>query len=82
MPTYEYRCRVCGHEFEALQRITEKPLTQCPKCGKKVERLISAGVGVIFKGSGYYSTDNKRSAATSKPIEKKDKPKEPTPSKS
>ena len=65
MPTYEYRCRTCGHQFEAFQRISEAPLTKCPECGKKVERLISAGLGIIFKGSGFYSTDYKKSAATS-----------------
>jgi putative FmdB family regulatory protein len=58
MPTYEYICDNCGHEFEQFQSITAKPLRKCPKCGKsKLKRLIGAGSGVIFKGSGFYATD-------------------------
>jgi len=58
MPTYEYICESCGHEFEQLQSITARPLRKCPKCGKnKLKRLIGAGAGVIFKGSGFYETD-------------------------
>jgi putative FmdB family regulatory protein len=47
----------CGHLFDAFQSITEKPLTKCPECKGKVERLISAGAGLLFKGSGFYITD-------------------------
>jgi putative FmdB family regulatory protein len=66
MPTYEYRCRKCGHEFEEFQSITADPITRCPKCGKKaVERLIGTGAGIIFKGSGFYETDYKRSGGGS-----------------
>ncbi|NNM85443.1 MAG: zinc ribbon domain-containing protein [Phycisphaerales bacterium] len=58
MPTYEYRCGACGHEFEEFQSITAAALKKCPKCGKnKLARLISAGAGIIFKGSGFYETD-------------------------
>ena len=58
MPTYEYACEACGHRFEEFQSITAKPLTHCPVCKKKkVKRLISAGAGFIFKGSGFYITD-------------------------
>jgi len=58
MPTYEYTCQYCGHEFEQFQSITAKPLTKCPKCSKKrLKRLIGTGAGVIFKGSGFYQTD-------------------------
>ena len=58
MPTYEYACEACGHKFEEFQSITAKPITKCPSCGKKkVKRLISAGAGFIFKGSGFYITD-------------------------
>src|SRR4051794_9134717 len=58
MPTYEYACGACGHKFEEFQSITAKPTVKCPACGKrKVKRLISAGAGFIFKGSGFYITD-------------------------
>lgn len=61
MPTYEYKCRNCGHIFDVFQKITDEPLKSCPKCGGEVYRLISGGVGIIFKGSGFYITDNKKS---------------------
>jgi len=65
MPTYEYVCQKCGHQFEKFQSMNDKPLTTCPKelCklktwGKgKVKKAISAGAGLIFKGSGFYITD-------------------------
>ena len=57
MPTYEYECRSCGHTFEAFQSINDKPLSRCPKCKSAVRRIINGGMGVIFKGSGFYSTD-------------------------
>ena len=60
MPTYEYECTKCGHTFEAFQSISEKPLSRCPECKGSVRRLINGGLGVIFKGSGFYSTDNKK----------------------
>jgi putative FmdB family regulatory protein len=60
MPTYEYECTHCGHRFEASQNITAKPLNKCPKCDKKVKRLISSGSGIIFKGSGFYATDYRK----------------------
>jgi putative FmdB family regulatory protein len=56
MPTYEYRCAK-GHHFEQVQRMTEPPVEQCPTCGAPAERLLSAGVGLLFKGSGFYITD-------------------------
>ncbi|MCH2202147.1 MAG: zinc ribbon domain-containing protein [Fuerstiella sp.] len=58
MPTYEYRCKNCEHEWESFQSIKAKPSRKCPECGKlKAERIISAGGGIIFKGSGFYQTD-------------------------
>ncbi len=58
MPTYEYKCDACGHAFEAFQSIKAAPTKKCPECGKlKVRRLIGTGVGLIFKGSGFYITD-------------------------
>ena len=59
MPTYEYECLSCQHRFDTFQSITDEPLTVCPECGKKVRRLIHGGMGIIFKGSGFYSTDNR-----------------------
>jgi len=61
MPTYEYRCPR-GHEFEKFSpRMTSHPSATCPKCGKRARRLISGGAGLVFKGSGFYITDYKRS---------------------
>ena len=58
MPTYDYKCEACGHEFEQFQSITAASLKKCPKCGKsKLKRLIGTGAGLIFKGSGFYITD-------------------------
>jgi len=58
MPTYEYKCAACGHTFEKFQSIMAEPIKRCPSCGKaKAKRLISAGAGLIFKGSGFYITD-------------------------
>lgn len=58
MPTYEYVCEACKHEFEEYQPITAKPLKTCPKCKKsKLRRLIGTGAALIFKGSGFYQTD-------------------------
>ena len=61
MPTYDYVCDACGHAFEQFQSITAGALRKCPQCGRlKLRRLIGAGAGVIFKGSGFYETDYKR----------------------
>jgi len=58
MPTYDYRCDACGHEFEEWQSFKDDPLTKCPQCGKKkLRRLFGSGAAVIFKGSGFYETD-------------------------
>ena len=57
MPTYEYRCTACSHEFEKIQRMSEDPGAECPACGAKSERKLSAGAGLLFKGSGFYITD-------------------------
>ncbi|MBN1756012.1 zinc ribbon domain-containing protein [bacterium] len=76
MPTYEYECNKCKYRFERFQKITDPPVKECPKCGGAVRRLISKGVGVIFKGSGFYETDYKRQnkanydARMKKPVEK------------
>lgn len=65
MPTYEYECLSCKHRFEVLQSITAKPKTQCPQCGKKLKKLISSAGGFIFKGSGFYATDYKKTNKSS-----------------
>jgi putative FmdB family regulatory protein len=65
MPTYDYKCQACGHEFERFQPITSKAIKKCPKCGKnQAKRLIGAGAGLIFKGSGFYVTDYRDKAYT------------------
>ena len=57
MPTYEYRCKKCSHRFEVFHSIKDAPKKICPKCKGRVERLIGAGAGLLFKGSGFYITD-------------------------
>ncbi|MDR1385570.1 MAG: zinc ribbon domain-containing protein [Planctomycetaceae bacterium] len=58
MPTYDYHCDACGHEFEEFQYIKEEPLHKCPKCNKlKLRRLIGSGAAIMFKGNGFYQTD-------------------------
>jgi putative FmdB family regulatory protein len=63
MPTYDYKCKRCKHEFDAFQSITSDALTKCPNCGRNaLQRLIGPGAGLIFKGKGFYSTDYKKAA--------------------
>ena len=58
MPTYDYRCDACGHEFELFQQMSAPVKKKCPECSKlKLKRLIGTGSGVMFKGSGFYETD-------------------------
>jgi putative FmdB family regulatory protein len=56
MPTYQYRCPD-GHEFERFEKMSDRPRTRCPECGRVAARVISGGAGLIFKGSGFYITD-------------------------
>jgi len=73
MPTYDYVCDACKHEFELYQSIKEDAKKQCPECGKKkLRRLIGPGAAIVFKGSGFYTTDYrsesyKKAAAADKP---------------
>lgn len=61
MPTYEYECPKCGHEFEAFTRkITDQSTKKCPECGGRARRIISGGAGLVFKGEGFYITDYKK----------------------
>ena len=61
MPTYQYECDTCDHSFEILQSMLDKKLKKCPQCGEnQLHRLIGAGSGIIFKGSGFYETDYKK----------------------
>ena len=58
MPTYDYECDACGHAFELFQSIRDEPEKKCPRCGKrKLRRLIGSGGAILFKGSGFYTTD-------------------------
>ena len=83
MPTYEYKC-AAGHLFEKFYpRISNRRRVRCPTCGKRAERLISGGTGLVFKGSGFYSTDYKpagekqeKKTADAKPSEGEAKPAE------
>jgi len=58
MPTYQYRCTECGEDLEAVQKFSDAPLTTCPVCGGRLRKVFNA-VGVVFKGSGFYRTDNR-----------------------
>lgn len=71
MPIYEYECEQCGVRFERLQRMADAPLTDCPECSGHIHRVMQP-VGIIFKGSGFYVTDNKGKSSTGVPAKKKD----------
>jgi len=65
MPTYEYQCEACGHEFELFQSMTDSVKRKCPKCKElKLKRLVGTGAGIIFKGSGFYETDYRSDSYT------------------
>ena len=64
MPTYEYRCKECGEDLEVVQAFTDDPLTECPKCGGPL-RKIFGNIGITFKGSGFYKTDNRSKSSSS-----------------
>ena len=66
MPIYTYRCTNCGVQFEQQQKFDEQPLTRCPECSKKTLRKIYQPVGIVFKGSGFYSTDHRSPSGTSR----------------
>jgi putative FmdB family regulatory protein len=65
MPTYEYRCKSCGHELEVQQSFTDDPLSTCPSCGAEALRKVFGNIAVTFKGSGFYKTDNRGGSSSS-----------------
>ena len=79
MPIYVYRCDTCGLTFERRQRMTERPLVDCPECEGLVHRVIQP-VGIVFKGSGFYVTDNRSKSSTALPGKKESEAQESTPS--
>jgi putative FmdB family regulatory protein len=80
MPVYTYRCENCGVQFDKTQKFTDQSLTRCPECGKKSLRKVYQPVGIVFKGSGFYSTDHRSPSGANRPntshAEDKDKPAE------
>ena len=74
MPTYEYQCDGCQHTFEEFQSIMAAPIEKCLVCGAHVRRLIGRGVGIIFKGSGFYQTDYRSPSYQKKAEAEKKKP--------
>ena len=80
MPTYQYTCIECGEPLEAVQKFSDEPLTVCPACGGRLRKVFSP-VGIVFKGSGFYRTDSRKSATAAAPATK-DKDKSPAESSS
>lgn len=65
MPTYDYQCGACKHEWELFQSMNDSPVKSCPKCKKrKAKRLLGLGAGLIFKGTGFYETDYKQKSGS------------------
>ena len=82
MPIYTYRCENCGVQFDRHQKYEDQPLRRCPECTKKALRKVIAPVGIVFKGSGFYATDNRspsggQSRASAEKAEKADKAETP-----
>ena len=80
MPTYQYTCTECGKPLETVQKFSDEPLTVCPACGGWLRKVFSP-VGIVFKGSGFYRTDSRKSATAAAPATK-DKDKSPAESSS
>ena len=68
MPTYEYRCKACGHQLEVVQAFSDAALTACPSCSAEELRKVFGSVGISFKGSGFYKTDSRSSTTSSKRV--------------
>ena len=73
MPIYTYRCENCGVRFDRQQSFSDQPLTRCPECGKKTLRKVYMPVGIVFKGSGFYSTDHRSPSGSSRPPSRDEK---------
>ena len=73
MPTYEYACTDCSHRFETRQRMTDDPITACPECNGSIYRVLFP-VGIVFKGSGFYKTDNSKNDEKESETSKDSKP--------
>ena len=71
MPTYDYRCRKCGHQFELFHGIKDETPKRCPKCRGRSQRVPAGGAGVLFKGSGFYVTDHRSKAYKEKARQEK-----------
>ncbi|MBA8804982.1 putative FmdB family regulatory protein [Nocardioides ginsengisegetis] len=71
MPTYQYACTECGHDFEQFQSFSDDALTECPSCNGKLRKVFNA-VGVVFKGSGFYRTDSRNGTSSSTPASTSD----------
>jgi len=83
MPTYDYECPACSHRFEHFSRLHDTAPRPCPRCGKKkAKRLIGAGAGFIFKGSGFYVTDSRKSSGDGSPAKTEPKSESKTSSES
>lgn len=75
MPTYQYKCPKCGHEFEEFQKMSDPPIEICPNCKGQTHRIVTGGIGFVFKGSGFYITDNRsKSYNESRQKERNDSP--------
>ncbi len=72
MPIYAYRCESCGVQFERQQSFSDAPLKRCPECNKNTLRKVIGPVGVVFKGSGFYSTDNRSTSGLATPAKKEE----------
>ena len=66
MPIYTYRCKNCGVQFDIQQKFTDQPMTRCPECNKKTLHKVFQPVGIVFKGSGFYSTDHRSPSGASR----------------
>ncbi len=82
MPTYTYQCEKCGIRFDQYQKFTEDPLIFCPECTEPALRKVYQPVGIVFKGKGFYATDNRSPSGQSHHTEKEEPPKKDTESKS